>query len=254
MSLWITLIVALFYLQPHCSQPERVVQKPSKMAPKDFSCLRCKKNVGKVKAVSCATCKQWVHKECEEMSDELYSVLLGKYGGVKWDCQSCQASTARLVAHIKQVEIRLNKVEERMEAADDRSKLTKAKLDKVEMVAEQAKKAVEIAKEDITKIVLDEIRERDDKRLNIILHSVGEAGEVLPEEARRWEEDSFNNVMAAMDVKLTYRDSATFCRRLGSGGGDRARPLLIGLRKEETRPPSSATPGSYPPPTSGTSA
>ena len=136
------------------------------MAPKDFPCLRCKKNVGKVKAVSCATCKQWVHKECEEMSDELYSVLLGKYGGVKWDCQSCQASTARLVAHIKQVEIRLNKVEERMEAADDRSKLTKAKLDKVEMVA----------KEDITKIVLDEIRERDDKRLNIILHSRVECG------------------------------------------------------------------------------
>ena len=138
------------------------------MAPKDFPCLCCKKNVGKVKAVSCATCKQWVHKECEEMSDELYSVLLGKYGGVsvKWDCQSCQASTARLVAHIKQVEIRLNKVEERMEAADDRSKLTKAKLDKVEMVA----------KEDITKIVLDEIRERDDKRLNIILHSRVECG------------------------------------------------------------------------------
>ena len=49
------------------------------MAPKDYPCLRCKKNVGKVKAVQCATCKMWVPKECEEMSDELYNVLAGKY-------------------------------------------------------------------------------------------------------------------------------------------------------------------------------
>ena len=206
------------------------------MPPKEFPCLRCKRNVGKVKAVSCATCKQWVHKECEEMSDELYNVLAGKFGGgAMWQCQSCVASTARLEASIKQVETRLNSVEGRVVTVEEKSKQTDLRLDKVEMVVEQTKKAVAEAKEDVAKIVLEELREREDKKFNIILHSVGEAGAVPQEEAKKWDEDSFDNIMRAMEVNISYERNATFSRRLGAAGGEKARPLLVGLRREEDK-------------------
>ena len=206
-----------------------------RMPPKENPCLRCKKNVGKVKAVSCATCKQWVHKECEEMTDELFNVLAGKYGGIKWECQSCQASTARLEAQIKQVETRLNKVEEKMVTFEDKSKLQETRLDKVEMIADQAKKAVEEVKEDVAKVILEEMREREDKKLNIILHSVGEAENVSAEESKKWDEASFNNIMEAMEVNMTFKECASFSRRLGSGASNKVRPLLIGLGKEEDK-------------------
>ena len=203
------------------------------MAPKqpEYPCIRCKRNVGKVKSVSCGTCGLWVHKECEEMSDELFAELAGKYGGVKWHCSSCEASTARLEAAIKQVETRLNKVEDRMDRADERAKVVDVRVEKAEMVAEQAKKAVEGVKDDITRIVFEEMREREEKKTNIIMHNVGEAenGEQM------WDANSFDNIMRAMNVNMSHRNSVNFTRRLGAAGGARARPLLVGLKKEDDK-------------------
>ena len=201
------------------------------MAPKqpEYPCIRCKRNVGKVKSVSCGTCGLWVHKECEEMSDELFAVLAGKYGGVKWHCSSCEASSARLEAAIKQVEIRLSNVEGRMDMADERAKVVDVRVEKVEMVAEQAMRAVEGVKVDVTRIVLEEMREREEKKLNIILHNVGESekGEEM------WDRNSFDNIMKAMNTNICYKDCATFSRRLGAGDRNKARPLLVGLKKED---------------------
>ena len=47
--------------------PTPTESRRSTMAPRAYTFIRCKKSVGKVKAVQCATCKMWVHKECEEL-------------------------------------------------------------------------------------------------------------------------------------------------------------------------------------------
>ena len=196
-------------------------------------CIQCKKNVVKAYAVGCASCGQWVHKECEELSDEIFNILAKKTGGIKWHCQSCEASTARLEAAIKSVEIHLNTVEERMGATEEKTKLVEAKADNAVLVAEQAGRAAAGVKEDVTRIVFEELSEREDKKHNIILHNVGESASPNLVDTKKWDEDSFNNVTAAMGVNLTFQESASFSRRLGAGGGERARPLLIGLKKEE---------------------
>lgn len=152
-----------------------------------------------------------------------------------WHCVTCLASTARLDAAIKSMEIRLSNVETRLLASDDRAKLTDVRLDRVELVAEQAKAEVQGAKEDVANVIFEEMRDREEKRLNIVLHNVGEAGRVSVEEARKWDEDSFNNVAKAMSVPARYANCTTFSRRLGAGGGDRPRPLLVGLRSEEDK-------------------
>ena len=156
------------------------------------------------------------------MSDELFAELAGKYGGVKWHCSSCEASTARLEAAIKQIETRLNKVEDRMDRADERAKVVDVRVEKAEMVAEQAKKAVEGVKDDFTRIVFEEMIE---------MHNVGEAenGEQM------WDANSFDNIMRVMNVNMSHRNSVNFTRRLGAAGGARARPLLVGLKKEDDK-------------------
>ena len=161
------------------------------------------------------------------------SVRNCKYGGVMWQCQSCQASTARLEASLKKVEKRLNNVEASMSNVEERVKLVDARVEKAELVAEQAKKEAHSVKEDVTQAVYEEMRERDEKRLNILLHNVPEAGEATEEEARRWDEESFNNIVGAMGLKLQFKECATFSSRLGQKGKDR--PLLIGLKKEDDK-------------------
>ena len=192
------------------------------MAPKSvpFPCIRCKKNVAKANAVGCATCGQWVHKECEDLSDDVFNILARKVGGIKWHCQSCEASSVRLEAAIKQVETRLNAVEDRMGATEERTKLVEAKADNAVLVAEQAKGAAAGVKDDISKIVFEELSEREDRKNNIIMHNFGESDSMDLVVAKKWDEDSFNNVTAAMGVNLTFQESATFSRRLGAGSRD----------------------------------
>ena len=205
------------------------------MAPKNvpYPCLWCKKSVAKTSAIGCGTCGLWAHKECEELPDEVFNFLAKKVGGIKWHCPSCEASTARLEASIKQVEMRLNVVEDRMGATEERTKLAEAKADNAVLIAEQAKGAAAGIKDDITKIVFEELSEREDKKYNIIMHNVGESDSKDSATTRKWDEDSFNNITKAMGVNLTFQDSATFCRRLGAGTSDKTRPLLVGLKKEE---------------------
>lgn len=206
------------------------------MLPKEpaHPCLRCKKNVGKVKAVQCATCKLWVHTACEEMSDDLYNVLSAKFGGVMWHCVNCLASTARLDASIKAMEMRLLNVESKVEAVEDRTQLMEVRVDKVEMTARQAMQEAVGAKEDVANVVFEEMRDREEKKMNILLHNIEERRGTV-EEARRWDEASFDNIMKELDVTSRYRDSTTFSRRIGAVREDRARPLLVGLKNEDVK-------------------
>ena len=212
-------------------------EKTSTKMPKApaFPCIRCKKNVAKEKAIGCATCGLWVHKDCEEMPDEIFNILVKKLGGIKWHCPSCEASTERLAASIKLVETRLNGVEDRLGAAEEKSKLVEAKADNALLIAEQARAAAENASGDITKVVFEELSKREDKKSNIILHNVGESDSTDLAESKKWDEDSFNNITEAIGVNLKYQECATFSRRLGMGNRDRARPLLIGLKTEEQK-------------------
>ena len=63
------------------------------------------------------------------MPDEIFNILVKKLGGIKWHCPSCEVSTERLAASIKQVETRLNGVEDRLGAAEEKSKLVEVKAD-----------------------------------------------------------------------------------------------------------------------------
>ena len=49
------------------------------------------------------------------------------------------------------------------------------------------------------------------------------------------DENSCDNVMRAMNLNICYKENATFSRRLGTGGRDSARPLLVGLKKEDDK-------------------
>ena len=137
-------------------------------------CLRCRKNVGQVKAVQCGSCKQWAHKECEDMSDEEFNFLSKQKGGIVWHCTCCQASTARLEDAIRQLEKRVKNNEDRVDQIESREKVAEERLSKVEGEAAEARKALKDAQKDTVKIVFEEMRERDERRCNLIFHNVGE--------------------------------------------------------------------------------
>lgn len=76
------------------------------------------------------------------MSDEVYAVLSGKFGGIVWQCSCCQAGTARIEATLKSMEGKLHVVEERLGRVEEKGKLTDSRLDRVEETAGYVKAAL----------------------------------------------------------------------------------------------------------------
>jgi hypothetical protein len=75
-----------------------------------------KKNVGR-NSVRCNACQLWIHVECGGISKEVFNILANpnKYGlGIVWNCDSCQASAARLDARMQALEGRFQEVENRV--------------------------------------------------------------------------------------------------------------------------------------------
>ena len=168
------------------------------------------------------------------MPDDQFEALT-KGNGFMWQCNSCMASSARLDAAIKALEGKLTIVENRVNLIEEREKTTEARIALVENTANLAKQGLDQAKEDTSRAIFEEIREREDKKLNIVKHGVEEELVDSVEEAKRLEAETYNTIMAAIGVNSTFGVDITFARRLGARAPNRARPLLLGLKSETIR-------------------
>lgn len=187
-----------------------------------------------MKAVQCSACKQWVHKDCDDISDELFTVLSGKYGAVSWQCQACQAGVASLNAQIAAMSARLIAVEQRLNSGDERATAVDNRLDKLEAALEAERAKATRSREDTVKVVFEELRDREEKLLNIVIHNIGEPVNDDNMVLADWDAASFDNIMAAMRVNLSYAECANFSKRLGRKGKN-PRPLLVCLKQENQK-------------------
>ena len=171
------------------------------------------------------------------MTDEVFNFLSKQQSGIVWHCASCQASTVRLEDSIRQLEKRVKVNEDRLDQVELREKQTSSRLDKIENMAEGARKAASEGQKDTLKVVFEELRERDEKKFNVILHSIGESVNETVEEEKDWDAKSFDNVMRELHLNLKFKDCATYSRRLGARrpGQARPRPLLVVLKTEQDR-------------------
>ena len=85
------------------------------------------------------------------------------------------------------------------------------------------------------RIMEEELREREARRLNLVLHGVPEPGPNIKEMRERMEMDreKCEHIFVGMGAR-TRRHQIRFCRRVGERGQN-PRPLVIGLYSEENR-------------------
>ena len=152
------------------------------------------------------------------MTDEEFNFLAKKLSGIVWHCSCCQAGTARLEDSIRQLEKRVKENEDKIEKIEGREKLVENRLEKVERAAGDASKAAEATKQDTLQVVFEELRERDEKKYNVILHNVGESEEGGLETEKSWDADSFDNVMREIHVNLNFGSCATSAEDLEPDG------------------------------------
>ncbi len=98
----------------------------------------------------------------------------------------------------------------------------------------QAKK-VERAAENGESSVYEELRERETRRLNVVMYGMGKAAEGTTGRGRwDWDVRSCMNLFAALKINLAKEDCIKFCRRVGEPGAA-PRPLVVGFYEEADR-------------------
>jgi hypothetical protein len=173
--------------------------------------------------------------ECGGISKEVFNILANptKYGGVSWTCDSCQVSAARLEARMEALEGRFQEVENRMARSENTVQDATRRVENVETRQERLEREMEKERERMRKERAEEVRERDIRRKNVVMHRVGEAGEEVRtvEERKAWDMRSCDNIFKALNLRMTSESAVKFCRRVGEKGAG-PRPLVVGLKRE----------------------
>jgi len=208
---------------------------PAKKA--KFPCIRCKKNVTKnSKSVKCATCELWVHVDCEQISPELFNILSNpeKYGGtgIMWNCECCMASVARLQLIVAEVQKNMRDVVERVKGTEGAIADHDRRIGTLESAAAATEDRVDGKVKMAEANVLDELEDREARRLNLVFHGVGEcpADAAAGAERIEWDKASCENIFRELCLGTTVVD-VKFCRRLGERR-EGPRPLLVGFFNE----------------------
>ncbi len=220
------------------SQPQRKTAKKTKKAagPAPNPCIACQRNCTKAQhSVRCTLCELWCHKTCAGLSDEAFrglDVQQKETGTAFWACKSC-------LGYAKKVNQQFKRIDERMDGTDRRVEENKKKIEETNLLAQNT--AEEVKKlagkmdqlSDKMEETLDtELRERETRRLNLIIHGIHEIGEHIHGNRERMEEDkrTCEDIFKTLGAR-TGTNNIRFCRRIGERG-QTPRPIVVGLSNE----------------------
>ncbi len=214
--------------------PARRKAKPS--AKPANPCLVCRKSCTKAQySVKCTPCENWCHKSCAGLSDEAFKGLnlqIKEVGTAFWACKSCLSYATKVNHQFKKANERIDQVEKK---ADENKKEIESTL---KLAKETASTVSELTKridnitEKMEETLDNELRERECRKTNLIIHGLPEVPSTVVGNRECMEADKRNcdSVFGAIGAR-TRAENMRFCRRVGERGGA-SRPLVVGLCSE----------------------
>ena len=204
----------------------------------DYPCIACKAHVKKNdKAVQCSLCQLWVHVTCEGMADECFKVLANasKNGGMYWACRSCTAYAAKFNNSIQEINRRLSKLESKVEEGANEVKEVQEEVSAMKESIDKLNQNSSLAASNSSEAVFSELRERENRKQNLVIHNLEESGSRNKEDRIRDDKKLLHDVLRQMDVKANVDKEIKFITRIGRKPDEGSRPLLIGFKDQRLR-------------------
>jgi len=139
-----------------------------------FPCKVCKKTTVSSHSLRCTVCLFWVHQNCGDVSDELKATI-EKFPSCKWVFPHCEEGVEKLNDRISAINQKT--VEMDMEIKANKKGITDLSVDvgNVKSNCDKNTEKLKDAKSDAQDAVFIELRAREDKKGNLILHNVPES-------------------------------------------------------------------------------
>ena len=213
---------------------------------KEYPCIRCDEHVkANDHAVKCALCDLWVHKSCEKMNDETFSVLdlqNTETGQCFWSCKSCCSYALKFDKRMRDVEKRVQVLEHKFPNLEVDVETAKGDIESLKTTTSKlATNAAEnqAVPDELATSIFEEIRERESRQCNIIIHNLPEPEREGADNKQRIQidKDKVQELCDVMDAAVNIDNSARFAKRLGPLDEDSTspRPLLVGFKTKDNR-------------------
>ena len=199
-------------------------------------CLCCGECCAKGQlAVKCVICSLWAHKTCLKMPDAVYKSLDQQFrdtGLGYWVCRPCQNFSQRVKFEFGEIKEKQVETDRRVDVHERRLNDHEKERDEMKEMMRQMSERLEREQERMERTLEEELRERESRRLNLVLHGVPEPRQDIKEPKDRMEADKeeCERIFGGMRAR-TRKDQIRFCRRVGERGQD-PRPMVIGLYSE----------------------
>jgi hypothetical protein len=156
-------------------------------------CVGCKKNFTKSDfCVICGSCSYWYQKTCAGMTEDVFKCVDQHFkdngSSTFWNCQPCATYAEGITARLREMAGGLEAVEKNQEEQDEKIEGVEKKVSIINRALQKRDERVEEIVVNKEKSVYEEIREREMRKKNVILHGVGELQAERPtwEERTRW--------------------------------------------------------------------
>lgn len=212
--------------------------RPQRNASKMTKCAACGTKITlTTQALSCDICiDTWNCINCLDMSTDLYE-LLQQDNNMKWNCGNCAKTVKNkmenkdeLTELMRNMSKQLSRVEEILKAKVDRDEYEELE-GRVTALEEQEPTDTK----DINRIVeekvnqqIEEYREREARKLNLIIHNLQEKEADTPEERKHQDLRDMEDVLQEIDCEEA---SIEDMQRLGQRNDDKPRLVLLKMKK-----------------------
>ena len=190
----------------------------------DNECPICNKEVvDSDKALCCCKCKQWKHATCLKMSNNVFNVL-SKQTSTMWFCpDEC----------IKEAEEVFNGPDsEKLTALNNKVDLLLKSFSHLKLVQDNQEEILDRKIEEKVKEVLQEQKEVERRKLNLLLFKAPEAAEdASKEEEKNHDLLVMNDILTEMKIETPVSNVT----RHGKRSKDKARPLQITVPSIEVK-------------------
>ena len=217
---------------------------------KKYPCGNCNKEVTG-RCLCCQVCEYWYHADCVPgMTKEYFdncNMTKDLIGHSAFLCHVCQKVVAKFKSAMKDMEEKMLVLENRVtvlelekETLAEKVVSMEMKTSKVEEGLEGVEKEVvngmEKAKEEVKKDMGREMKEREERSLNVVFYGVEESKAAEVEARKNEEKERVVEVIGCIGVELKEEVEIKFrAGKMNEGAGEKPRPLIVRINDDETR-------------------
>ena len=230
-------------------EPRTTRGKEGKTLPK-FPCGHCKKTCNKGMSIACGFCEFWFHANCVDGMTPEFMESCDKMsrmtGGSAFLCMICRKLVGKINFSLKALQAQIKDINSQLQTAKLERDFLTAKVEKFEnQSAQVTTRIVEIekevgeevakAKEEVKEEMTVELKEREERSVNLVVYGVKESDKATGAEKQAEDVEAVNRMAEAIGVELKGAVEVRYRAGKKIPEATRPRPMVVRIEDEETR-------------------